>query len=732
MAMGTEKTGIRRQFLLLLFLAALLSFAALSAVLLHSMYRLHDNALESSREVGKAAGEFTESLAENHAKQKLLIDVTENAHHANQEIADIAENTEYIALTVGKILSNPGSYLPRTVKTAGVDVIKSGECYMLYGPHINQAGDWEDVAAESLVAANIADTLEHFSIYYSNYATSCFVASEKNYMLCAESFPEEELIFTEEFLESYTPTEREFYNYAKKAGSLSNRLYVDSSGYSAVMCTMPYYVNGKMAGIAGIGISVASLYHDITSKTVGTNGVNFAVNERGELVFSSEKEGLLAPSKEEADLRNSDNGALALAAYEMTEGKSGVVPVTLNGREYYLAYAPMPKFQWSLGSLALKSEVVSGVQEAKDDVLGLSQGLTDSISGFFMGTFREMAISIAVIFVVIFFLSQFAAGLMVRPLLTLTAGVDEIAQGNLDAKLKVRTGDELEELSDTVNQMTDELKLYIENLAQITEEQEKIQTELNLSRAIQVGMLPDFYPNFEGNPHYELFASMNAARQVGGDFYDFYMLDENHLALTVADVSGKGIPAALFMVISKTILKNTALAAGHSMGADNVDWGRVMERMNRHLCENNEEMMFVTVFFGVLDIRSGEFAYVNGGHNPPLIGRVRGETAQWEYIREEKKSHMVGVIETASYQGRHLTLSPGDMLYFYTDGVTEAMDEEKNLYTEERLQETLTEIGTPDVSVRDILTAIRGDVNIHAGGAEQSDDITMLGIRYLG
>jgi sigma-B regulation protein RsbU (phosphoserine phosphatase) len=138
------------------------------------------------------------------------------------------------------------------------------------------------------------------------------------------------------------------------------------------------------------------------------------------------------------------------------------------------------------------------------------------------------------------------------------------------------------------------------------------------------------------------------------------------------------------------------------------------------------------VFFGVLNIKTGEFAYVNGGHNPPLIGRVSGGKTDWQYIRDEKKTHMVGAIEDAKYEMKRLTLHPGEMVYFYTDGVTEAMDPEGRLYTEERLQETLGKVGTLGVPMKEILAAIRADIDVHASGAEQSDDITMLGLRYLG
>ncbi len=729
--MSTTKMGIRKRFLLLLFSAVLLSFVVLSAVMLNSMYRVQDNAVESGQSVGEAAGEFTEALAENHAKQKLLIDVTENAHHADREIADIAENVKYIALDASKILSNPGGYLSRTVKVPGRDTIHSGDCYIVFGADTRKSESWPAIKAESHIASNIADTLEHLSIYYSNYATSCFITSENNYVLIAESFKDEELILPEDFEDTYNPKGNYYWD-TLKAGGFFTHIYKDSGGYYGVMCTIPYYVRGKVAGVAGIGIGMASLYHDITSKTVGVSGINFALNQDGVVVFSSVQEGPLAASPQKTDLRYSENGALALAAYEMTEGNSGLVPLTLDGEEYYLAFAPMPVFHWSLGSLARKDEVVSGVQAAKEDVLSLSQGLTASIREFYLGTFRQMAIFMAVIFIVVFFLSQIAANHMVRPLLALTEGVGKIARGDLDAKLDVRTGDELEELSDSVNQMTDDLKLYIENLSKITEEKERIQTELNLARGIQEGMLPDIFPKFAGNPHYDLFATMDAAKEVGGDFYDFYYLGEDRIALTIADVSGKGVPAALFMVIAKTILKNNALAAASRGGAASVDWGKVMERVNRQLCENNEEMMFVTLFFGMVNLKTGEFVYVNSGHNPPLVGRTRGGAVGWQYIRDEKKTHMVGVIEDAQYEEKRLTLSPGDMLYFYTDGVTEAMDGEKHLYTEERLQETLNRVGTPAASVKDVLAAVRADVDGHVGGAEQSDDITMLGIRFLG
>ena len=215
---------------------------------------------------------------------------------------------------------------------------------------------------------------------------------------------------------------------------------------------------------------------------------------------------------------------------------------------------------------------------------------------------------------------------------------------------------------------------------------------------------------------------MDAAKGVGGDFYDFYQTDEKHLVITIADVSGKGIPAALFMMRAKTALKNLVL-----MAKDPDDFAAVMMLANQELCRENEEMMFVTVFLAQLNLATGELIYVNGGHNPPLVQ----EKGQFRYLRDKKKHAMLGVNEEEVYESHHLVLQPGEMIFLYTDGVTEAMNKEQDFYTEERLQKVLDSM-RGEASVKEILTEVRRDITAFANGAEQSDDITMLGVMFCG
>jgi sigma-B regulation protein RsbU (phosphoserine phosphatase) len=213
---------------------------------------------------------------------------------------------------------------------------------------------------------------------------------------------------------------------------------------------------------------------------------------------------------------------------------------------------------------------------------------------------------------------------------------------------------------------------------------------------------------------------MNAAKAVGGDFYDFYLLDEKHLVITVADVSGKGIPASLFMVISKTVLKNFATFANAP-----DDYAAVMMNANNQLCQNNDEMMFVTVFFGVLEINTGKFIFVNGGHNPPIIYHAKENTCEYLSVQ---KNFILGVMEDVPYKQQETILEYGDLIFTYTDGVNEAMNINNEEYTSERLLEFMNSTNCR-ADLKELLAAVKSDVSKHVGNAEQSDDITMLALR---
>ena len=412
----------------------------------------------------------------------------------------------------------------------------------------------------------------------------------------------------------------------------------------------------------------------------------------------------------------------------MAAGESGLRNVTVNGEEYVLAFYPLKSVGWSYGTLLSREEIVSPLHTAQVNLWQELQDFDKALSKGLQGMLPFAVSGLLAVFALVIGLSVRRSRQFTQPLYEIGRAVREIAGGNLDARLEVRTGDEIERLAEGVNTMTVQMKKYMENLESITAERERIATELDLAANIQAGMLPAVSPDFTGKESYDLAAAMYTAKEVGGDFYDFYMLDGKHLAITIADVSGKGIGAALFMVVAKTILKDTMLSAASAYReGKEPDFAAALEQANNRLCEGNEEDMFVTVFFGVLDTESGDFAYVNGGHTSPL----HGQAGKFSYLRHKKKSAMLGIIEGVAYQEHHLALSPGDRLYFYTDGVTEAMDEREELYSEERLQKLFEGLGAQRTA-EEAIAAVREDVARFAGDAEQSDDITMLALRWTG
>ena len=294
---------------------------------------------------------------------------------------------------------------------------------------------------------------------------------------------------------------------------------------------------------------------------------------------------------------------------------------------------------------------------------------------------------------------------------------EELAAGTATVNVPpIRTGDEVELLADSFRKMEEDMISYIREFMKATAEKERIGAELNVATQIQADMLPRIFPAFPERKEFDIYATMDPAKEVGGDFYDFFLVDDDHLAVVIADVSGKGVPAALFMVIAKTLIKN------HAQNRETP--GEVFTQTNAQLCEGNDAGLFVTAWMGVLEISTGKFVYVNAGHNPPLLKRAGG---QYEWLKSRPGFVLAGM-EGIRYRENTLELMPGDTLYLYTDGVTEATSSAQELYGEERLQAALNEAS--ELPVSQLLPRIKNCIDTFVGDAEQFDDITMLGLQY--
>ena len=282
--------------------------------------------------------------------------------------------------------------------------------------------------------------------------------------------------------------------------------------------------------------------------------------------------------------------------------------------------------------------------------------------------------------------------------------------------VSVKTGNEIEELFDSFKEMYGDVQDYIKKLEGVTAEKERIGAELDVAKHIQASMLPCIFPAFPERSEIDIYATMEPAKEVGGDFYDFFMVDDTHLAIVMADVSGKGVPAALFMVIGKTLIKDHTTPGR--------DLGKVFTEVNQLLCESNSEELFITAFEGVLDLVTGEFVYVNAGHEMPFICKAGGDFEPYKI----RAAFVLAGMEGMKYRAGSMMLEPGDKIFQYTDGVTEATNINNELYGMERLGAILNKVkaGTP----HDILPAVKKDIDSFVGEADQFDDITMLCLEY--
>ncbi len=375
-------------------------------------------------------------------------------------------------------------------------------------------------------------------------------------------------------------------------------------------------------------------------------------------------------------------------------------------------------------------QLVNDTYEAQKQIY-IDNGLEDQYEAFrssAVDTFhREMfhARNILILLVVWIVTTGMASAYSIAsritdPLNTITRRVASLGVRNRQFIMEdaYRTGDEIEVLAESFAKQSARTGLYIEQIKKVTAEKERIGAELDMASKIQGSQLPNLFPPFPDRKEFSLYASMTPAKEVGGDFYDFFMIDEDHIGLVMADVSGKGVPAALLMMVSRVLIKSS-LQNGKNPG-------ETLESVNNQLCESNDAEFFVTVWAAVLEISTGKGIAANAGHEHPALRRAGGSYELQVY----RHSMPVGVMKDLKFRQHEFRMNPGDSLFVYTDGVAEATNGKKELYGTDRMLSALN--NDPEAQPEQVLAAVTQDINRFVDGAEQFDDITMLSFRYLG
>ncbi|MBR4981347.1 MAG: SpoIIE family protein phosphatase [Lachnospiraceae bacterium] len=432
-------------------------------------------------------------------------------------------------------------------------------------------------------------------------------------------------------------------------------------------------------GFIQVGYNYQRFHKDIEEQVVaaaryrhvGNSGFIFICNEEGKIIVNNDI--VRDTTLEEIGFGFNPEKTQEMKVYE---GK-------IYEKDYFYAYTYTEGF-YIIGVIP-KSEAV----------------FTRDVSTY-VSVFMEVLI-FATLFVQIYYLVK---GVVIDNIKKINISLAKITQGDLNVTVDVRSNEEFASLSDDINSTVDTLKRYIAEAAA------RIDKELEFARSIQSSSLPSVFPPFPKEDSFDIYAQMYTAKEVGGDFYDFYMINDYQIAFVIADVSGKGIPAAMFMMRAKTSIKD--LAEG------GLDVGSIFTKANNGLCENNEAGMFVTAWIGILDLKTGVVKFANAGHNPPMIRKANGE---FVYMKSRAGLVLAGM-EDIPYMEQEMQLEPGDRIFLYTDGVTEANDIDGKLYSEERLERFINSV--KEEKAEDVLNAIKGDIDLFADEAPQFDDITML------
>lgn len=499
---------------------------------------------------------------------------------------------------------------------------------------------------------------------------------------------------------------RDWYRGAVKAKDVYwTEIYQDAlSGQQALTCSCPVRdEEGVIRGVIAQDIYLDRICNAILTGSPDLFAYSFIADEKGERIAENGSSG---------DLDIEEEVQLLILSAE--ENSVEIYP----DKQVILGHARIPVNGWSFFVLMDYNAITEPAKHVGESIARSN----DSFLAFLDDRIRWVCVAFLFaafgMIALIFLAASRLAKKIVRPVEELTEGVEKISTGNLDYRLTVQSEGEIGELAAAFQKMTVDLRDYIGNLEHVTAEKERIGAELDIARNIQKSMLPCSFPAFPDRKEFDVYATMEPAKEVGGDFYDFFMVDDEHLAIVIADVSGKGVPAALFMVIGKTLIKDNTQPGR--------DLGEVFSEVNNLLCASNSEGLFITAFEGVLQLATGEFRYVNAGHEIPFVCRKRG---RYEPFRI-KAGFVLAGMEDMKYSCGQLTLHPGDQLFQYTDGVTEAANREDELYGMERLGRVLA--ASSGLSPDELLPKVKEDIDAFVDGAPQFDDITMLCLEYKG
>jgi sigma-B regulation protein RsbU (phosphoserine phosphatase) len=701
---------IRSRILKALLGVASLSLISFAIISLDGMRRLGDYSVSCSVGLGQNALKISKTALETLTMDGLLRITADRANLCNTEFKEIESTVNVLAEIAEKIWNNPNAY-PKNRSYSVAEKPQDPNLISVY--QFAKGVDLTRIRNDLEISSSMDTFFKPFLASNSNISDFNIATPDGLF----RRFPWGPVS------PDYDVRKRDWFKRAVESGRAGwSDPYIGAIAKNLrINYSRPIYRQKKLVSVVAINVPLQTINERIISTRLNNAGSAILVDRNRKIIA---REGMATDSENWADpqkveLFKLDVGGDAQKKLEddLMAARTGIQRGIYKGKDCYIAHAPMETTRWSVLFIMPVEAVFAPIVPTENAIMKQA----DTVKSQVISKIRfSLFILTAVFFVIIaavYVVAQHTARLVTGPIMLLDEGARIIGNGNLKHHIDISSGDEIEALADTFNKMTADLRNYITNLTEATAAKERIQSELKVATDIQASLLPRMFPAFPTRAEFDIFATMDPAKEVGGDFYDFFFVDHDHLCFLIADVADKGVPAALYMMVAKTLLKTEAQRGGKP--------DEILRAVNNILAEDNENCMFVTVFCAILDTRTGEVCYANAGHNPPLVTGADG----FAYMTP-KVGFVLGPIPDSAYECECLTLQPDQVLFLYTDGVTEAKNPNDHLFGEGRLLDALRQSGSE--GLMEMIHAIRDEVQKHADGAPQSDDVTMMAIKYRG
>ncbi|MBO6108635.1 MAG: SpoIIE family protein phosphatase [Eubacterium sp.] len=710
--------GIQHKIFNLVLIVIILMIAAYTAVIYYQVRNINRLVSETTEKQEESIGEISGQTMSAVIESSLTSSSKMQATISDDLFQNLQSQVYTLGESVKKIFENPDEYYEHPFSVP--DISRKGQTYV---QTITEDGiDLDEPVLNKKLGlvSNLNDTM--CSVYNNTNLNSYFIALPEGAVLITDDRPEAKITEDGDVL-TLPVRERPWYVGAEKTGRL---FFTDVeedafTGQIGIVCSFPVYVGGELVAIVGADMFLDSMSEAIASSE-NEGSFMFIINEKGHVVFSPAKEGLfqVKASDEAIDLRGNDN--LEFSNFINETFNETVTPrlLEVEGTNYYMSGSPMATVGWAVISVARKDVVDQPTKSMMDQFAAVQKQATDNYHKEMRFALLTIVILVLVIMALAIIGALVLAKRIVKPLERITERVHDLGGDDLQFCMEdaYKTGDEIEILAESFAMLSAKTLEYVAQVTKVTAEKERIGAELSVATNIQASQLPRLFPAFPQRPEFDLYASMTPAKEVGGDFYDFFLVDNDHVCLVMADVSGKGVPAALFMMISRVLIK------ARIQNGEPID--EAISNVNNQLCEGNEAELFVTVWAAVIEISTGRGEAINAGHEHPCIRRAGGEFELEIY----RHSVAVATMEDMVFKKHEFQLNPGDSLFVYTDGVAEATDSHDELFGNERMLKALNK--NPDASPKEVLENVMDGINEFVAGAEQFDDITMLCMKYTG